>query len=190
VLICDARGRLVLANEAARREIADGGVLAVAGDGSLGMSGGAGVPTLRRAVRNAAIDRRHRMLPLRVRERVVMVAVQPLSGAPELAVLLLGRRSIGPQLVVQELGRLFELTPAEREVLSSLLAGVRVKVLAAARGVALSTIRTQVAALRAKLGVHRVNDVTRLVAELPPMMGALRTPSPLAATRRRPGLND
>jgi hypothetical protein len=39
--------------------------------------------------------------------------------------------------------------------------------------VAVSTVRSQVAALRAKFGVRRIDDITRLVAELPPMLGAL-----------------
>ena len=49
--------------------------------------------------------------------------------------------------------------------------------LATLRGVAVSTVRTQVAALRAKFGVRRMDDLTRLEAELPPMVGALRSPA-------------
>jgi len=57
--------------------------------------------------------------------------------------------------------------------------------MARARGVKLSTVRTQVAALRAKMGVQRVDDITRLVAELPPMLGALgRRESPLPPAQR------
>jgi DNA-binding CsgD family transcriptional regulator len=176
VLVCDAHGQVLLANEAARRELAAGGVLALAPDGALDVQGGVGVLPLRRAVHNAAVDRRHQMLPLRAADRALMVSVQPLRGETSLAVLLLGRRRIGADLALQELGRLFDLTPAELEVLGGMLAGVRVSALARARGVALSTVRTQIGALRLKLGVHRADDLTRLVAELPPMIGALRTP--------------
>ena len=180
VLVCDARAQVLLANEAARRELADGGVLALTADGGLDVLGGVGVLPLRRAVHNAAIDRHHQMLPLRAAERALMVSAQPLRGSSSLAVLLLGRRRVCPELAVQELGRLFELTPAELDVLRGLLSGVRVSSLAKSRGVALSTVRTQIAALRTKLGVHRADDLTRLVAELPPMVDALRTPSTTA----------
>ena len=49
--------------------------------------------------------------------------------------------------------------------------------LATLRGVAASTVPTQVAALRAKFGVRRIDDLTRLEAELPPMVVALRSPA-------------
>ncbi len=179
VLVCDARGQVLLLNEAARRELASGGVLQMAAEGSLGVQGGAGLLPLRRAVHAAACDGRQQLLPLRVAERTLMVVVQPLREAPgdqPCAVLLLGRRQLCPDLAVQRLGRLYELTEAEKAVLSSLLAGLRVGALAKMRGVAVSTVRTQVAALRAKFGVRRVDDLTRLVAELPPMMSALRSP--------------
>lgn len=177
VMVADARGQVLLMNEAARRELADGGVLRI-GEGSLlDVCGGDGLLPLRRAVGNAALGDRRQLLPLRAGARLLMVAVQPLRG-PTLgqpcAVLLLGRRQLCPDLVVEMLGRLHDLTPAERRVLVGLLSGQRVIGLARAHGVAVSTVRTQVAALRAKFGVARIDDLTRLVAEMPPMAGALR----------------
>jgi len=123
-------------------------------------------------------------VPLRHAERSLMVAVQPLRThdvAQPCALLLLGRRGLAPELAVQQLGRLYELTSAEQDVLINLLAGARIEAMARARGVAVSTVRTQVAALRAKFGVRRVDDITRLVAELPPMLGALRQPGAAVA---------
>lgn len=176
VLVCDERGRLLLANQAARVELAAGGVLHLTADGALDVSGGAGLLLLRRAVYAASLARSYQLVPLRNGGRQLMVSVQPVraaDGAPPCALLLLGRRRLCPELAVQELGRLYELTSAERDVLSSLLTGAQVSAMARVRGVAVSTVRTQVAALRAKFGVRRVDDITRLVAELPPMLGAL-----------------
>lgn len=176
VLVCDERGRLLLANAAARRELVAGGVLQLTADGALDVCGGAGLPSLRRAVHAASRARAYQLVPLRRGERRLMVSVQPMrvvDGALPSALLLLGRRRLCPELAVQELGRLYELTAAERRVLASLLAGVPVAAMARERGVAVSTVRTQVAALRAKFGVRRIDDITRLVAELPPMLGAL-----------------
>ena len=176
VLVCDERGRLLLANAAARRELAAGGVLQLTEDGALDVCGGAGLLLLRRAVHAAARARAYQLVPLRRGERRLMVSVQPMRAAddaPPSALLLLGRRRLCPELAVQELGRLYELTTAERRVLAGLLAGMAVAAMARERGVAVSTVRTQVAALRAKFGVRRIDDITRLVAELPPMLGAL-----------------
>lgn len=183
VLVCDAQAQVLLQNEAARLELAGGGVLELGADGILGVRGGASMLALRRAVHNAALENRHQLLPLRAGDSMLMLSVQPLRAGPlsqALAVLLLGRRELCPQLAVQELCRLFELTPAERQVLTELLSGAAVSSLAKRRGVEVSTVRTQVAALRTKLGVRRIDDLIRLVAELPPMMSALRYP---AATR-------
>ena len=176
VLVCDERGRLLLANAAARRELVAGGVLQLTADSALDVCGGAGLLLLRRAVHAAALARAYQLVPLRRGERRLMVSVQPMratDGAPPSALLLLGRRRLCPELAVQELGRLYELTTAERRVLVGLLAGMAVAAMARERGVAVSTVRTQVAALRAKFGVRRIDDITRLVAELPPMLGAL-----------------
>ena len=188
VMVSDARGHLLLANEAARSELADGRVLRLTADGALDVSAGVGLLALRRAVHGAALDHSHQLVPLRHAERALMVAVQPLR-TPDVpqpcALLLLGRRGLAPELAVQQLGRLYELTSAEQGVLISLLSGTRIRAMAQARGVAVSTVRTQVAALRAKFGVRRVDDITRLVAELPPMLGALR--QPVAAVAGGPG---
>ena len=72
-------------------------------------------------------------------------------------------------------------------MLASLLVGTSVAAMARGRGVAVSTVRTQVAALRAKFGVRRIDDITRLVAELPPMLGALPGLTAVAGTGRAGG---
>ena len=178
-MVCDPEGHALLVNEAARRELAEGGVLQLGPDGSLAVRSGAGLLGLRRAVHAAAWDRRHQQLPLRAGERTLMVGVQPLRGTSAhqpCAVLRLGRRQQCADLAVHRLSGLYDLTDAEKAVLASLLAGTRVGALARLRGVAVSTVRTQVAALRAKVGVKRLDDLTRLAAELPPMVSALRSP--------------
>ena len=188
VMVCDARSRLLIHNHAARCELASGGVLQLTPDGLLDVAAGASLLALRRAVHGAAFLHSHHLVPLRQGMQCLMVSVQPLranDGAPQRALLLTGRRGMCPDLAVQHLGRVYALTPAEVSVLSSLLAGVRISDMACARRVKLSTVRTQVAALRAKLGVQRIDDITRLVAELPPMRGALGRHDPLPGHRGR-----
>ncbi len=176
VMVCDARSRLLVCNDAARCELADGGVLHLTPDGVLDVATGASLLALRRAVQGAALQHSYHLVPLRQGMQCLMLSVQPLradDAAPQRALLLTGRRGLCPELAVQHMGRVYSLTPAELSVLSSLLAGVRIGDMACARRVKLSTVRTQVATLRAKLGVQRIDDITRLVAELPPMRGAL-----------------
>ncbi len=193
VLVCDARGRLLVCNHAARRELDVGGLLRVGHDAMLDVAGGAGLLALRRAVHGAAFDHSHQLVALRHAEQCLLLAVQPLrtnDGGPPHALLLTGRRGLCPSLALQHLGRLYALTPAEVSVLGGLLDGVRISDMARARKVKLSTVRTQVAALRAKLGVQRMDDITRLVAELPPMLGALgRQDAQPAAPRGLAGLS-
>lgn len=189
VMVCDARGRLLMHNHAAGCELAGGGLLRLGPDNLLDVSGGTGLLALRRAVHGAAFDHSHRLVPLCHGEQCLMLAVQPLrcdGGATPLVLLLTGRRGLCPDLAVHHVGRVYALTPAELSVLTNLLAGVRIGDMASARGVKLSTVRTQVAALRAKLGVQRVDDITRLVAELPPMLGALGGQPPQAGQARWP----
>ena len=188
VMVCDARSHLLVHNHAARCELADGGVLHLTPDGVLDVATGASLLALRRAVQGAALLHSHHLVPLRKGMQCLMVSVQPLranDAAPQRALLLTGRRGLCPDLAVQHLGRVYSLTAAELSVLSSLLAGVRIGDMAGARCVKLSTVRTQVAALRAKLGVQRIDDITRLVAELPPMRGALGRHDPLPDHRGR-----
>jgi len=178
-LICSARGHVLTLNEAARRELAGGSALRLHDDGSLGVRCETGLLALRRAIKAAALEGRHEFMPLQGGRDTSMVSVRPLRGTPDghsLALLLLGRSEPCAQLAVLTLARLFDLTPSERDILSQLLAGVRITALAGARGVALSTVRCQVAALRMKLGVTRIDDMTRMAARLPPMLGVLRTP--------------
>ena len=186
VMVCDARGRLLAHNRLARRELADGGVLQLSADGQLDVPTGSGLLALRRAVHGAAFARSHHLVPLRCGDRGLMVGVQPLrtaDGTQPRVLLLTGRRTLCPDLAMQHLSRVYALTPAEASVLGRLLRGVRISVMARERGVKLSTVRTQVASLRGKLGVQRVDDITRLAAELPPMLGALAggdpTPAPV-----------
>ncbi len=187
VMVCDMRGRLLVHNHAAGRELAAGGLLSLSPEGLLDVAGGTGLLALRRAVHGAASVQSHHLVPLRHGTQCLMLAVQPLrcdeGGAPRV-LLLTGRRGLCPDLAVHHLGRVYALTPAESSVLSCLLAGVRIVDMAQARGVKLSTVRTQVAALRAKMGVQRVDDITRLVAELPPMLGARAGAAPSAGFSR------
>ncbi|MFO1330769.1 MAG: helix-turn-helix transcriptional regulator [Rubrivivax sp.] len=185
IIVCNEHGRIVLANDAGRRELQRGQPLSADARGSLQVASDAGTATAhcRAALRAAVQQRRRQLLALGDEPHRVLAAVMPLgqTGGP-FAVLLLGRRQPAPELALEMLGKLCELTHSERAVLAALLAGERVESVARRRGVKIATVRTQVGALRAKLGARRLEDLVRLAAELPPMAGALRTPRLFAPT--------
>jgi DNA-binding CsgD family transcriptional regulator len=66
------------------------------------------------------------------------------------------------------LSEAFDLTPAEARVALELSAGQTAEQVAAKRGVALDTVRSQIKSLFAKTGVHRQSELMRLVLTSPP----------------------
>lgn len=85
------------------------------------------------------------------------------------AMLIFGRRSLCQTLSIEAFGRQCGLTASETRVLRDITDGALPGEIARSRGVALSTVRTQIAALRAKTGARDLRDLLRLVATLPPM---------------------
>lgn len=180
LLVCDVGAQLLHANACADRMLRHGTPLGLLPGRRLGLPGRGDQANaeLHRAMADAA-GGRHRLLLLGEAGESVPLALQPLpasSGNPAQQVLLmLGRRTPAPDLALAMLCRLHALTDAEQRVLRGLLRGQRVTELAQAFGVKVSTVRTQVASLREKLGVHCMDDLLLMVAELPPMASALRS---------------
>jgi DNA-binding NarL/FixJ family response regulator len=183
VIVCSEDGRVELANNVARRELHGGQPLGVDSTGMLCLAAGAQASLLhwRAALRAAVQSRRRQLMALRDEQHTLMVSVMPLGRHPAWALVMLGRRQPAPDLAVEMLGKLYELTQAEQIVLIRLLAGERVEAIARTRGVKLSTLRTQVSSVRDKLGARRLEDLVRLAAELPPMSSVLRSPALCAA---------
>jgi DNA-binding CsgD family transcriptional regulator len=179
VIVCCTEGHVEFANSAARRELLLGKPLAIDAKGLLCLTEGAQAALfqLRSALRAAVHAQRRQLLALRDGAHSLMASVMPLGQQAPWALVMLGRRQPAPNLAVQMLSKLYALTNAEQQVLVGLLAGQRVEAIAQERGVKLSTLRTQVSALREKLGASRLEDLVRLAAELPPMGSALRSPA-------------
>lgn len=90
------------------------------------------------------------------------------------AALLLGKSQVCEDLSIQCFARNHALTAAETRVLSGLGSGARPTQIAREQGVKLSTVRTQIGAIREKTGADSIGALVRQVAALPPMVGALR----------------
>jgi DNA-binding CsgD family transcriptional regulator/PAS domain-containing protein len=87
--------------------------------------------------------------------------------APALALVLITDPADGPVLTVPALQQLFALTAAEAGVALALAAGRRAEDIAAARGVSLPTVRTQIRQILEKTGARHLRDLSRLLAGLP-----------------------
>jgi DNA-binding NarL/FixJ family response regulator len=77
-------------------------------------------------------------------------------------------------LAVHSFARQYRFSPAESEVLQALLGGRRPGDIARAKGVQLSTVRTQIGQLRLKCGAHSIRELLDRVAALPPMMALVQ----------------
>lgn len=111
----------------------------------------------------------------------ISVAVVPLpaaAGDDALTLLVFGKRRMCEALSAHWFGREHGLTSAESRVLAALCEGEPPLKIAAAQGVAISTVRSQIGAIRAKTGAPNIRALVRQVAVLPPLVGALRGGAP------------
>lgn len=127
---------------------------------------------LQHALHDAARRGLRRLLALGHGDDRQLAALVPVQAG--VAALLLGRTSVCEDLSLQCFARNHELTAAETRVLAALGRGVAPAEIAREQGVKISTVRTQISAIRQKTGASTITALVRLVAGLPPMVGALR----------------
>lgn len=173
LLLVDAQCRVVHVNSAAQCLCQGGAPLHL----QLGRLRSDEGDTLRlgAAVR-AAASGQWGMLVLGSGAATLSVGVVPLvadEGASEVvAMLVIGREPRPSRLALHFFARAHQLTAAEAAVLEALSCGLSPRQIAAQGGVAISTVRTQIAAVRAKVRARSICDLMRLVAALPPLQGA------------------
>lgn len=129
---------------------------------------------LRRAV-DAAVQRGRRSLiaPRGERGSQPSLAVLPAGPGSKLALVMLAKPALCQGLTLQAYAREHGLTEGERGVLGALCAGSSPEEIAQQRQVALSTVRTQIGAIRAKTGARDIGALVRSMAVLPPLVHAL-----------------
>jgi DNA-binding CsgD family transcriptional regulator len=182
VMVCDAECRLLHANCEAQAELERGRLLAVAGKADqrstfVHAAGGVvGAQALQAAVHCAARQGRRRMVSLHAGDDRLLVNAMPLAcnGGEPLVLLLLGSRDLCSPLGLEMLASLHGLTSAERRVTAGLASGLNAAEIAAEAGVAISTLRSQISTVRAKLGARSVDHLLFRVAGVPRMAGALQ----------------
>jgi DNA-binding CsgD family transcriptional regulator len=180
IAVCDVEGALLLANQAAWQELDDGELICCR-DGLLVTTAGTGGRCIEAAVRAAGQRGRRQLVPLHCGTTRLLVSVVPMpdggtdpGGPGQLVMVLMGRRQPCSDLGLQLFATAHGLTAAEQRVLGALLAEATPREVAQRFGVALSTVRTQIASLRAKLDAHSLEVMLLRAARTPPVGAALR----------------
>jgi DNA-binding CsgD family transcriptional regulator len=168
LIVCDADGRIQAMNRAARIELQHCGLMrATAGQ----LQRAAGVTgELSQAIRLAAVKGRRSLVRLTAANDRLHLYTVPLPGGNQPLVLVVtGRRQACPELELELLAGSYGLTLAERRVLAGLMQESRPIEIARKHAVKLSTVRTQISSIRAKLGTRSVEGLLLRAAEVPAM---------------------
>jgi DNA-binding CsgD family transcriptional regulator len=127
---------------------------------------------LQHAVQSAASQGKRSLLTLGSEGRHESIAVVPLGQGPAV-LLVFGKRQMCETLSVDHYARVHGLTHAEGMVLAALCDGDKPLEIAQRFGVAVSTVRTQIASIRQKTQTASIRDLVRRIAVLPPIVSAL-----------------
>ena len=170
VAACGPAGELLHANLAAHRELAEGRTLKVV-DGRI-QCVSSSREAWASALNNAALRHRTGLVDLGHGAERLSIAAMPMQvegmGDP-MIVIMMGRRSVCSALGLEMLASSHGLTYAESRVFRELVGNRTPREIAASHGVAVATIRTQIQAVRDKLGVRSIDALLLRAAELPPV---------------------
>lgn len=180
MLLLDENGHTLHVNHAARDELDERHPLVRIGR-ELRARQARDAQPLALALQAAATRGLRRLLTLGEGTHQVGVSVVPLGALGRdrrtAILVILGKRRVCAELAVQGFARCHGLSPGETLVLTSLCHGARPAEIAAERGVAMSTVRSQIGSIRVKTGAESIRALVRQVAVLPPLMGVLRGPA-------------
>ena len=187
LIVCDGQGLLLFANQAAGRELASAGLLLRQDERLRQVAGSSG--DLQGALRLAAQRGRRSLVRLDRDGDRLMVSVLPFDApgadGPHVLVML-GRRRPCSELGLEMLAVSYGLTLAERRVLGALVHGASPRDIAQQFAVKLSTVRTQIQAIRTKLGARNIEGLLLRTTEVPPVASALRAVFSAAADEPEP----
>jgi DNA-binding CsgD family transcriptional regulator len=170
VLACGPHGELYHANVAARRELEGGRLLREADRCVRATPASQGAWAA--ALHDAAVRLRSSLVSIEDGEERLMVALLPvhvdgIDGAA--AVAMMGRRVVCSPLGLEMLSSSHGLTFAERRVFRALVGNRNAREIADAHGVGLATVRSQIQAVRDKLGVRSIDALLLRAAQVPPV---------------------
>ncbi|MCU0925079.1 MAG: LuxR C-terminal-related transcriptional regulator [Hydrogenophaga sp.] len=182
VLVIDGQGRLRHTNHLARHEMASGRLIVSHGNVLLGTT--TEFTGQIQAAMEQALRGQRKLLLLNKDDKELSMAFIPLSHPLEsdapCVLVLLSRQSACENLAVRMYARAQHLSPSEESVMMGLCRGLSIPDIAQDHGVAQSTVRSQIKALREKTGCSSIRKLLQRVNSLPPVVPALRIVSPVS----------
>lgn len=182
MIVIDAHCQLRHANHLARHALAQSKFIACHGQMLMG-SKTAYTQQIDQALKHALKGHRQ-LISLKDGDAELTLALVPLSHALEsdtpTVLVMMSRQSACENLAVRMYARAHSLSPSEEQVLIALCKGITIPEIAKEHRVALSTVRTQIKALRLKTGSTSIRMILLRVNSLPPVMSALRSIAPMA----------
>ncbi|MFP8777701.1 helix-turn-helix transcriptional regulator [Hydrogenophaga sp. RWCD_12] len=176
LLVIDAQGRIRHANHLARHEMSTGRVIMTHARSLLGHS--TDITTQIQVALEQALRGQRRLLLLKQGDHELSVAFVPLNHPLEFdspnVLVLLSRKNACDNLALRMYARSQNLSPSEESVLLALCRGLSIPDIARDHGVAESTVRSQIKALREKTGCGSIRALMQRVHSLPPVVPALR----------------
>lgn len=170
---------VVYANHVARHELDSLHPLQLLGR-QLRVRWHADIAPLHGALADASKRGLRRLVTLGQGQQRISVAVVPMGGDADggnLTLMVFGKRRLCPALSAHWFARDHGLTPAEARVLTALCEGRSPGTIASEHDVALSTVRSQIGAIRTKTGAPSIRALVGQVSVLPPLVNALRLDS-------------
>ena len=181
MLVIDGDGALRHANHLARFEMAQSRFIMSHGQLLLGSTTQFS-QQIEQATKQALKGHRQ-LVSLQSDDRELSLAFVPLSHALEsdapTVLVMLSRQNVCENLAVRMYARANHLSPSEEAVLIALCKGYTIPGIAEEHRVAVSTVRTQIKALRTKTGCTSIRMIMLRVNSLPPVMSALRSITPM-----------
>ncbi|MFM2119758.1 MAG: hypothetical protein RL722_1226 [Pseudomonadota bacterium] len=176
VVMVDGQGDVVFFNRSARHDHLGSGLQHLQVGERLAAGTSVETGELLRAVRDAVQLSRRSLVRLGTGMRHCIAVVPVAADASQEpnaghALLLFGRRQACAPISIAFFARTFGLTPTESQVLEALCQGEPPARIAANNGVAVSTIRTQLTAIRQKTQTGSLRELVRQVSTLPPIVG-------------------
>ncbi len=184
VLVIDAQGRLRHANHLARHELASHRLVMSQGGMLLGVNTELSEQIQQALELSLRGQRRLLLLKNEAKTQHLSLAFVPLThplenDAPTVLVLL-QRQNACENVSVRMFARAQNLSPSEEAVMMALCRGLSIPEIAQENGVAQSTVRSQIKALREKTGSASIRHLLQRINSLPPMVSALRAVSPVS----------